>query len=110
MTPGEIRHLRLSLGMRQVEFGALLRAHATTVSRWESDDSENAPDPWQLSVMGALRDDARLPTAELAARFLAEGRIGEAFQVLFERPRRAMRPPAVGPRRGRGRPRIRTKP
>lgn len=84
MTPREIRRLRGSLGLTQVQFGALLRAHPTTVSRWEA-QQVIVPDAWQLQIMEAMAVGyARRPSAaDDAVLFLEAGKVALALGVLL---------------------------
>jgi len=82
VTPCEIRRLRFALGMRQDEFGRLLHAHASVVSRWEN--GVKRPDAWQISVMSFWRDHPPdTASSERAIALLAMGEIGKALTALF---------------------------
>lgn len=85
MTPREIKRLRGSLGMTQAQFASLLRAHPTTVSRWEAEPQVVSPDAWQMDIMRAMRSGCtKQPSAaDDAIAYLSAGRVGLALGALL---------------------------
>lgn len=53
MIPREIKRLRGSVGMTQAQFGLMVHANPTTVSRWES--GKTSPSAWHVSIMESIR-------------------------------------------------------
>lgn len=57
MDKDEIKTIRESLGLTQVQLAQLMGIHPITVSKWERGDS--APTPYQQNLLTHFRDAAR---------------------------------------------------
>ena len=55
LQPHEIRHLRRTLGMTQVQFGAMFNRNAATIFRWENGIYQ--PDPAASAALVKLWND-----------------------------------------------------
>ncbi len=53
----QIKLLRETLGLGQVELAQLMGVHPITVSKWENDHAE--PSPYQLALLGQFKSAAR---------------------------------------------------
>jgi len=71
--------------MTQAQFGMLLRAHPSTVSRWEATPPVIVPDQWQLAIMQTMAQGyAKQPnTADVAVAYLDAGMVGLALGTLL---------------------------
>jgi DNA-binding transcriptional regulator YiaG len=85
LSPREIRRLRGGMGMTQPQFAQLLRAHPSTVSRWEAEGTAVAPDAWQQNLMRAfcVTCTRKPEAADDAIAYLAVGAVAGALGALL---------------------------
>jgi transcriptional regulator with XRE-family HTH domain len=83
MTPRRIRRLRGAVGASQHDFGRMLNACFTTVSRWENGHAE--PDRWTGIVLRTMENNLQLEPvrAKLADAYLQDDLPIHALAVLL---------------------------
>lgn len=57
MEASEIKSIRVTLGLNQVQFSQLLGVHPITISKWER--GESSPSAYQATLLGHFRDGAK---------------------------------------------------